>query len=150
MPDQTAPPRYQATLTPRVDGEVDIALAVHAPDVTHAELVHGLLKVALLLAAQPGNRFPTVEEQTERERRAQVLREHPATRLYVREGAQLWLGDVGREACGFFLVGVGWLDAGPVPAGITRPCDWALEPEAFSERHFPARGSDGAGAGEPA
>ena len=138
MSDIETKPRWEIlNLRPTEDRkEALFGMNVHAPDVQAWELVYALSRVLTHFAATPGARLQTVEEREAMQAEAAGIAAHPATRLLVKSGKQLWLGE---GAPVERLVEAGWVDAGPVPEVVRRACDWATDPGGFEARHFPVR-----------
>lgn len=153
-------PRWEVRITPTGDtpfGEARMEVTAYASDVCLGEVFVGVFKVAGLLSdpREARVRIPTVGEVQERARVAQVLQEHPAIKLFIRNGEQVWLSEGGLteyldETPGGFkpvqpgepvegtlttvaklLAACGWTDAGPAPAEVKRPCDYFLNEEAL-------------------
>jgi hypothetical protein len=124
-------PRFVAHITPE-----GLSLEVHADDVNAAEVIHHLVAVLARLTASPGQVFPTVTALKAQRQNAAHAKEHPATKLLVKEGRQLWLGD-GASAVLPRLALLGWIDAGAVPPGVQRGCEWALDQAAFEAAELP-------------
>ncbi len=127
-------PRWSVDIVPVENGEAVMNMKIHAEDVLAAEVAFYLSKLVTKLVQIYGQRLPTETEQAARQREHALQKEHPATKLYVREGTQTWIGDAAPEGG---LKAAGWMFAGPVPEGVRRTCEWARDPQAFEER-FPA------------
>jgi hypothetical protein len=140
--------RWKVTITPE-NGEARISVTAYEGNVTAGEIAHYLAKGVVLLSdpAEAPKLIPTEAEVQEHVRQQGLLRDHPAERLFVKDGKQLWLGeealtlDIRTEAseCTTImplqerLLLAGWTDAGPVPEGVVRVCDYAKDPESFLE-----------------
>lgn len=145
-------PRFKITIHPE-GGQVSLSISAHASDVIVAEMVH-YVAMALELLSRPenaGKRWPTVEEVKAAAEEQRLLEAYPAERLYVKSGQQLWLSNAALEAgegpvrgspgqnegleegdlrpLRELLADAGWTNAGPVPAGVKRVCDYAADPE---------------------
>lgn len=136
---ESSNPRWEIIITPAGE-ESTVTIRAYAEDVLVGELVQHVAK-ALVLLSQPAGlarRVLTVSEVSEMAARQKLLQEHPAERLFVKDGRQLWLSEEALETvirtevseCTTVatlaerLGASGWTDAGRVPEGVSRACDY--------------------------
>lgn len=146
---ESSNPRWEIIITPAGE-ESTVTIRAYAEDVLVGELVQHVAK-ALVLLSQPAGlarRVLTVSEVSEMAARQKLLQEHPAERLFVKDGRQLWLSEEALETyldrvdggykptapgepvegalttLGSALGASGWTDAGRVPEGVSRACDY--------------------------
>lgn len=150
MSDQ---PRWEIRITPADGapfGNANINLFAHVDDVTLGEVAYSVLKVAGHLGdpREAQVRIPTTAEVQDRAFRAEILQKYPATRLFIRNGEQVWLSEEGLSAGvdtepptdpgdgenDEYVVPLreeldrhNWTDAGSAPAEVKRPCDFFLD-----------------------
>ncbi len=128
----TAPPpsipRWKMTITPNGQ-EARVEIVSQAEDVTFAEVAFFVSKVTTTFIANGGSRLPTEREVIAQQKKNEIAQQHPAVRLFARDGEQLWLGAAAVESHHDDIKAAGWIDAGPAPEGVTRPCAYALDPE---------------------
>lgn len=124
------PPRFRITFVPAANQEAEISIEASEEGVTAAEIAFYASKVVTKLVASGGQRIPTTAELERDRAEREFVAAHPATRLWVRDGKQLWLG-------GSAPTPPGWTDAGPVPDGVKRACDWERDPDGFAARVSP-------------
>ena len=138
MPD-TAPfsPRWTLTIEPTADGQVSCSYAGHAEGVTGAELAHYLARLVVTFSGVPGRVMQTEAQVMALAARAQLLKDNPATTIYVRDGFSVYVGPLPEEQIGR-LKAAGWVNGGAVPKGCAEPCLFVTEPEAFEAISGPA------------
>lgn len=135
--------RWKLEITP-VGEECRVVITAYAGDVSAAEVAHFVAKAVVLFSSpsEVRKRIPTEQEVMAQRERQLLLQAHPAVRLFVRDGRQVWLGEEALRAvtrteeseCTTIatlserLLSAGWTDAGPAPEGVTRVCDYASDP----------------------
>lgn len=131
MAEETAEtlPRWELKIRPIANGEGHMQIEVNAGDVLCAEIAFVLSKVTTKFIQTYGQRIPTQDEVVAQQAADALLAEHPAIRLFVRNGKKLWLGKAGLIEMADAIIGSNWIDAGEVPEGVKKGCDFARDPE---------------------
>jgi hypothetical protein len=123
-------PRLVFALTV-TDGQVTANVEAFAEDVTRLEIARLLIGSIPALLANPGDVFPSRDVVMAQRTEAKFATEHPATALFVRDGAFLWLDDDAAAEFGAHLAARGW-QRGPIPPGtVPHGCDYCRDPDAF-------------------
>jgi hypothetical protein len=115
-------------------GQCNAEIRTESNGLTHFALLPTVLAFAQRLAATPGTAVSTMAETAAVMEREKLLKEHPAKRIFTRDGAQLWLGEAAVQAVGARLIEVGWMDIGDVPTEIVKACDRTSDPAAFDTK----------------
>lgn len=135
-------PRWRVTIVPAANGEALLEAEVYADGVTWGELTHIISKVLPHTSKNPTGRLPTKTEleaqrsaELETQRETEWAKEHPATRLLVKDGEELWLG---ADSPADTLIALGWTGIA-APKGVARGCEYARDPEAFRTKYLVLR-----------
>ena len=126
-------PRWELIIQPAPNSEALVTIRVHAEDVTLGEVAHAWSKIGPHLTRGSSHQHLPTEAEVRAQAAAQDrAKRHPATRLWVQNGRHVWVGE-SAKAAGVWrdLSAAGWMDAGPVPDGVQKACEFALDEVAF-------------------
>ena len=131
-------PRWRIVVEPAGNGEAKLELMAHADDVRGSEIAYCMSRVVTHFLGQADLRMPTVEEVQEN---AELAKDFPATRIFSRNQALLWLGEAAVKEHRDAINAAGWIEVGEVPLGALRACDYVRAPEATAALWAPAFGT---------
>lgn len=137
-------PRWSITIYPSesenpFEANALNSIVVNAEGVTRGEATAVIATFLAVLAKQPGEVLPTVDQVNAYKAEQELLKAHPADVIYVGQGESLWLDSASLTAeladesgtLADVLAANGWASAGPVPAGVVRACEWMRDADAL-------------------